>query len=249
MRPVGAKQLVVDAGLSSKGSRGAMSLRTNRGNSIQYDLVAGIVPQEKLVVRDSGETTGDDGLCWIVNWDTPVSNQVNPSPFLYTRIEWGEGGSRQDLIVDAWPGFTMMIPSQSIDVYVGFDTRNHTVTPGANEIVTVNAQLHRSITSSQEADAHKSFDLNGNSAVTTILIPPFANDFIVLGETNGAVGMYGAGATLTIEGHVIAVWTGPQLLANALVGNRILIPGGATKIVARSDAALKPALLDFGIGL
>lgn len=244
MRPVSGRQLTIDGQAGSKRTGGSASLKTNRGNSVEYRLIAGIIPPEQLIVRDNGYEFGDDGFNWIVNWATPKSDQTNPSPFLYARIEWGEGGSRQSLIVDAYPGFTMMIPSQSIDVFIGCSAA-----PGVNETVVINAQLHRSITSSQTDDAHRSFILNGNSATTTILIPPFANDFIVLGETTGAVGMYGAAARLSIEGNVVAKWSGPQLLANALVGNRILLPGGATKIVAASDAQLLPALLDFGIGL
>jgi hypothetical protein len=243
MRAPSARQMAVDAGLVGN-RRGAESLKTNRGNSVDYVMTAGIIPQPLLIVRDSGESVAGDGLNWIVNWETPQSNQVNPNPGLFVKIEFGEGGAREAVFFEAYPGFVVQVPSTSIDVYIGSDT-----VPGVNETVRVKAQLHRSITSSQEADGHRSFVLNGAGASTTIIIPPFANDFIVLGDTNGAVGMFGGAATLTVEGKNIAAWGGPQLLANAKVGQRILLPGGATKVVAHADIQLQSALLDFGIGL
>lgn len=245
MKPVSAAQMVIDASRGSGNTAGARSLMTNRGNSISYIENNGIVPPPTTVVRDTGESVAGDGLSWIVEWAAPVLVSGLNDAGLKVRIIYGEGGAQQSIILNANPGFSITVPSTSIDVQVFSDSPAGSV-PDSN--VTVNALLYRGFPANP-GGGQLSFLITALGDVVTP-IPNYARTLRVYGDETLS-GIFIAPSHLIIDGGAagtLADYSAATLQAMFKNGDAIAIPGGAVDIRTTVPAGLS-YLLDFGIEL
>lgn len=253
MRPVSASQLVANAKGFGGRTAGSAALQTNRGNSLNYQIVSGVRPQRQQIVSDTGDHIHGDGLSWILSFDRPELLSGVYDPGLAVEVSFGVGGARESLIVNAAPGWEMVIPADAINVYIV----SLSDPPVALDSVTrVTALLHRAVPSGAES-VHVSFTCPAASgAGFSVPVPAFANDFGVYGNEVGAPG---AGAAIFQNAALLSIllggsgvppitYTGPTLLAMFRRGDRIQVPGNATLITMTYPVVLVDSfLLDFAL--
>jgi hypothetical protein len=252
MRPVSAAQLVANArGLSGR-TAGSAALQTNRGNKIDYQIVSGIHPQRQQIVSDTGDHVHGDGLSWILSFEKPQLLSGVYDPGLAVEVSFGVGGARESLVVNASPGWEMVIPADAINVYIV----SLSDPPVALDSVTrCTALLHRAVPSGAES-VHVSFTIPAALGAFNVPVPSFANDFAIYGNEVGApaagAAIFDATALLQIQlgasGVPPITYIGTTLLAMFRTGQRIQVPGNATAINMTYPAVLRDSfLLDFSL--
>jgi hypothetical protein len=250
MRGISAAQLVADSRSQSSNSRGSLSLLTNRGNTNDYVIVSGIHPQPFMLLHDSGENVHGDGLSWILSMQNPVLISGNYDPGLSVRCEWGLGGARESMILNASPGFQVVLPGDAVDVFI-ISTSDPPV--ALDSVTRIAGIIHRGNPSGHE-EGHQSFVIPA-AQNTNVPVPSYAKDFGVYGNE---IGVPGAGAAIFQPTSVLSIltgtggvppisYTGTTLLAMFRAGLRIQVPGNATQInMTYPHVLVDSFLLDFG---
>ncbi len=252
MRPASAAQLVANAkGLSGR-TAGSAALQTNRGNTLDYVIVTGVHPQRTQIVSDTGDHVHGDGLSWILTFDRPTLVSGVLDPGLAVEVSFGVGGARSSLIVNAFPGWEMVIPGDAINVYI-VSLSNPPV--ALDSVTKVTALLHRGQPSGGE-NVHVSFTIPVAPGAFNIPVPAFANDFGIYGNEVGApaagAAIFDATALLQIQlggsGVPPITYIGTTLLAMFRAGQRVQVPGNATAINMTYPNVLRDSfLLDFAL--
>lgn len=257
LEPISARQLVEGARENAGRRNLAASLATltNRGNTLQYQIVSGVAPQRTQIVSDTGDSVHGDGMSWILSVEKPLLISGVYDPGLAIEVSFGVGGARETILLNAAPGFELVIPADAVNVYV-LSLTNPPV--ALNSVTRIAALLHRGVPSGTE-NAHLSFVAPAAAGAIpglNIPIPSFANDMGIYGNE---VGVPGAGAAIFQPAALLFIlsgasgvppitYTGTTLLGMFQRGERITIPGNATNIIMTYPVVLVDSfLVDFGL--
>jgi hypothetical protein len=212
---------------------------TALGNVVTYTvpttLGPGPVPglaEQQWLSGYSGDLYKDgnpfDGKNWILSGGVQVVGDGNTNIEAFKiRIQFGSGGTLQEVIVNAAPQFELSLPSNTIkaSIFTGKVHGGRFINAGTYRF---NGMLHRGI---PNGDAEARFltledDFAAGSAInnSTVIIPAYAKRLQLMGDTAGI--LYQAGVRLIFEPAGLE-YSGPELAAiKNLVGGKISIPAG-----------------------
>lgn len=209
-------------------------------------------PYRKLLldgnVNELWEDAYADPGSWILTVTSTILEQPSGAPGagvvpLVCKISLGGGGASHTAEVDAFPGFTLQLPTPAVRVDLMWDVFPSSANLGAGyglkipELTRVRGTIQRG---NLATDAYRSFILNrsgtagGGPLVTTGPVPQFAKSVMVYssrGIADVAHQVYAAGSYLTLQQVTNVFQTdldGTELDAAQAGGFRFPVPPGST---------------------
>lgn len=230
---------------------------TALGNVVTYNVPVGIgpagpgLPEQQWLSGYSGDLYADgnpfDGNDWILSGGVQVAGDGNTNIEAFkVRVQFGSGGTLQEVIVNAAPQFEMSLPSNTVKVTIF--TGNLHVSRFINAgVYRFNGMLHRGIPNGDAEARFLTFEddfapgsVAGNSSV---VIPAYAKRLQLMGGSADL--LYAVGVRLLFEPAGLE-YSGPELLAiKNLVGGKIGIPAGCGDVRVIGLPGIAPAVPVF----